>query len=1147
MQRVDGRFVYSASDLNEYLECRRLTGLSREVAMHHRAQPSENGATRALIAEKGLEHERRYLSAQRDKYGDHLVAFDDAVQSTIADWQNAEAQTIEAMRKGAHLIYQPTFFDGTFLGRADFLRRVAVPSNLGAWSDEVIDTKLALATKAYFLIQLCNYSEHVHRIQGVMPQHGYIVLGSGKERGYRLEDYSAYYRHLKRSFLQYVHVDLTHSGAELPYPVECAHCETCKWDAACADQRDADDHLSLVAFMRQDQIKKFEGAGIATVAQLAAATEAPYKMAEKTFDYLRAQARQQHLQREAVRSGRQPQHFFDFRPFDPQCGFARMPQPNAADVFFDIEGDPLYRADRGLEYLWGYYLPLEDAYHAIWATELSAERRAFEAFVDMLRARLQEHPDLHVYHYGSYEPARLRRLMGEYGTRENEVNHLLSRKVFCDLYNVVRQGLWISAPSYSIKQVEAFYGFERTAKTKRGDDSILMFESWLSTRDDGILDDIRHYNDEDCRSTHRLRQWLLALRQSLSMNTGAPIPWASVAEESEKGDDDEITSTERALLRDLPEPESSEELRSWAPDMRARWLLGNLQRYHRREQRPDWWKYFERIDNVDDLEEFDNEAIGGLHLRADIPAAKAPGERTPVYTFEFPPQEHYLRGDPICPDTRKKAGKLIEIQGTRHLLRLKLNSKLQPDKLRALIPGTPLSDAKKRAALQTIGELYLSGDLHARHPALIDILLARRPRLHDPVTAYIQPPNVTKESVSTIVQRLDDSTVFVQGPPGSGKTTTGAWTIVDLLQAGKRVGIAAHSHKAVHNLLRKIEETAHERKYAFRGCHKESSRTEGSAYTPYEPWPMINSADDLAALLSSDCRLVAGTTFAWADEAMAGDGFDYLFIDEAGQVSLADALVVARAAKNVVLLGDPMQLPHVSKGSHPVGTSLSVLDHLRGDAATVPPDYGIFLEHSYRMEHRICEFISRAVYDGRLHPFDETENNRVDSPGLSGQGLVYLPVAHEGNRNGSDEEAQRIVAEVGLLLRGTVAIRRNPVRPLTQDGILIVAPYNVQRVRIKQLLEQSGYASVEVGTVDKFQGKEAPVVLYSMAASTADDVPRGMEFLFDRNRFNVAISRGQCMSVLVCSPHLLDAHCRTPEQMALVNLLCSFAEAARTV
>lgn len=1135
MQRIDGRLICSASDLNDFSECRRLSGLSREVAFGTRTRPDGGDETRALIAQKGEAHEAAYFERLKLTYGEGVVAFNGRARNTFADLRAAEAGTIAAMRAGAQLIYQATLFDGQFLGRADFLRRVPVPSMLGHWSYEVIDVKLALSTKPYFLIQLCNYSEHLQRIQGVMPEHGHVVLGTGEERAYRIDEYFAYYRRLKGSFLEFCERE-----PELPYPHECKHCETCLWQPTCEARRDADDHLSLVAFMRSDQVKKIESAGISTISQLAQAVSPPPKLAEKTFSNLRAQAQQQHLQREAMRNDTHPRYFREFRPFNPQTGFARLPEPNEGDVFFDIEGDPLYRSDRGLEYLWGYCD--QRAYHAIWALEANAERRAFEQFVDTIMERLNHHPGLHVYHYGSYEPARMKRLMGIYGTRENEVNALLRGAVFCDLYDVVRQGLWISQPSYSIKKLEAFYGFRRTATTKRGDDSILMFESWLATRDHGILEDIRQYNEEDCRSTSALREWLLRERQTLVARRGEDIPWFSSSCAEEKIDEDEVSETERRLLTGIAAPASVDDLRAWSEERRARWLLGNLQRYHRREQRPEWWKYFERIANVEALQD-DTEAIGGLRWRSDVEPAQN-GRSNPVYTFEFPPQEHNVGNSPVCPDTQKSAGTIVELLHSEHLLRLKLNSKLTPQALRALIPGKPVPDQKKRKALEEIGDLYLQGELQNRYPALMDMLLARPPRVRD--GSQVQPDEVTTASVSAVVQRLERSYLFIQGPPGSGKSTIAASCIVDLLQQGLRVGIAANSHKAVHNVLRRVEQTAYTRGLRFRACHKESAQTEGSAYDALPEWPMVESVEDVRELVSAGCQLASGTTFAWADSALAG-AFDYLFVDEAGQVCLADAVLAARAARNIVLLGDPMQLPHVAKGSHPDGISLSVLDHVRDGARTVRRDYGIFLDRSYRMQPDICRFISEAVYEGRLHATQAAASNRVESPGIGGAGLRYIPMRHEGNRNRSDEEAQRIVDEIELLLRGSVTVNDGPARPITTRDILVVAPYNVQRARITALLGEAGHGGVRVGTVDKFQGQEAPVVFYSVAASSAQDVPRGMEFLFDTNRFNVAISRAQCMSVLVCNPELFETRCASPEHMALVNVFCRFRENAETL
>jgi uncharacterized protein len=213
---------------------------------------------------------------------------------------------------------------------------------------------------------------------------------------------------------------------------------------------------------------------------------------------------------------------------------------------------------------------------------------------------------------------------------------------------------------------------------------------------------------------------------------------------------------------------------------------------------------------------------------------------------------------------------------------------------------------------------------------------------------------------------------------------------------------------------------------------------------------------------------------------------------------------------------------------------------------TIPPERGIFLPQSYRMHPAICDFISDAVYEGRLDSVAGNDVNAVTSPGLHGSGLRYIAVEHVGNRRESAEEADAIVRAITSLREGNFVVRGAPERPVRDEDILVVSPYNAQRALLQKKLAAAGFSGVRVGTVDKFQGQQAPILFYSMATSSGDDVPRDMEFLFEKNRFNVAISRAQCLSVLVCAPRLLEIRCRTPEQMALVNLLCDYCERAAT-
>ena len=1113
MQRIDGTFVFSASDLNNALECAHLVHLERLVAEGVRTRPEATPSTE-LLARKGAEHEAHQLQLYRDRYGSGLVEFDAHPGRSMRELYEAEARTVAAMAAGVALIYQATFFDGRFIGRTDFLRRVERSCERWPWSYEVVDTKLALSPKPYYLIQLANYSEHVARVQGTSPQQMHVVLGSGAERAFRLDDFAAYYRNVKARFLE--RMERPDAGT---YPLETGHCTVCRWNAQCSAQRSLDDHLSLVANIRREQIRRFEESGIGTMAALAAASDEmrPFGMAEKTFATLRAQAALQHRAR--IDGG----YYFELLDREPREGFGLLPHPDEGDVFFDMEGDPLYAPDHGLEYLFGVYEPAGDVYVSFWARSDRDEKAAFEAFIDYLIARRERFPAMHVYHYAMYEQTALRRLMGKYGTREAQLDSLLRGEAFVDLYAVARQAVRISQPSYSIKKFEPFYGMQRSTDVKRGDDSIVMFETWLFSGDDAILEDIERYNEDDCRSTFLLRQWLIDRRAEYARHH--ELEWFAQRREeaTEEERDPELAAS---LLAGFDAPLSLAALRASSDDVRSRWLLAHLLDYDRREAKPAYWKMFDRYKNLDTLLEFDHEAIAGLSL-ADIAPEKI--KQSFVYTYGFPEQIHHLDGSVKCPHTQRNAGTIVSIDDDARTLRIKLTKHIVPEHLVALIPAGPIENREQRKALERIARRYLDGTLLAAHPATCALLAAK-------------PQRVVDASVEAAVEHLDGSYLFVQGPPGSGKSTVGARVIVDALCAGKRVGIVARGHKAIHHLLHKIEAEAERRECRFAGLKKSTGASDDTSYVSRLGAPMIASVTDNAAF-ESEHQLAAGTPWLFARESLAGR-YDVLFVDEAGQIPLADALACSFAARNVVLLGDPLQLAQVSQGSHPVGTDLSILEHVLGDRDTVAPGAGIFLDTSYRMQPDICEFISRHVYEGRLRAAPQTYGNAVEVCGVRRAGLAWLAVEHRGNGRSSREEAAALAETIRSMLGGRVEVA-GIERELALDDIIVVSPFNAQRALLRQTFAACGLDGVRVGTVDKFQGQEAPVVFYSMATSSADEMPRGLEFLFERNRFNVALSRAQCRSILVCSPQLLSVRCSSPEQMALVNLLCAFVEASR--
>ncbi len=1108
MQQRDGRLLFSPSDLNHFLECEHLTALDLAVARGEVVRPALIDPQRELIARKGDEHEEAHLERLVAE-GKRIALVD--LGDARWDLERAAADTLAAMRSGVDVVYQAVFLDSSgWRGFADFLERVDTPSALGDFSYEVADTKLARHSKPYFILQLCFYSEQLARAQGVEPEWMHVLLGHGERDSSRPREFMPYYRRVRARFLEAVAAGLD------TYPLPVSHCAICDFRELCEAQWERDDHLVGVANIRRDQIDRLASTGVTTLAQLGEATDAerPPAMQPSTFAALREQAE---LQLGHRRTGT---HVTRLLPPEPLRGFALLPQPSPGDLFFDIEGDPFWEAARGLEYLWGVIEQEEGEprFRAWWAHDRVQERKALEDFVDFVHERLGRDPNLHVYHYASYEPSALKRLMGEYGTREDEIDDLLRREVFVDLFKVVRQALRHSHPRYSLKNVEEFY-FEREAELRAGDDSILLYEQWTEERDDAVLRRIADYNEEDCVSTLELREWLLGLRAEAEAEFGQPIPWKppkdSWAEPEETAETDALRSR---LLDGLAEDPAALE-----GEARTRWLAAQLLGYHRREAKPVWWAFFDRLGKTAEELQRDGDSIGGLE------PAGSPVEsgQSKVYPFAFPAQEHKLgaHDDVFDPATGFGAGSIEELDDEAGTLRLRRGPSLAETQLpRSLIPGGAWNTKVQQAALRRLGTAVADGS--PRFAAAQSLLRREFPQVRGDATGAPLPQD-DAGAARELVSQLDDSYLVVQGPPGSGKTWLGARLIVSLLAQGRRVGVAAMSHKSIHNLLHEVERVAREEGVEFRGL-KKGAKYEG---------PFIETSDNQQRFSEpdEDVLLLAGTSWLFSREEMEGV-VDTLFVDEAGQVSLADALAMATCARNLVLLGDPQQLAQVSQGTHPEGAAASALEHVLAGDDTIPPERGLFLGLTWRMHPDVSRFVSEVSYEGRLRSAPDCARQGT----AFGTGIRFIPVEHEGNRQSSREEAEVISAEIERMTGGDYTDMNGRTRPLQHSDFMVVAPYNAQVRCLRAALP----ASVPVGTVDKFQGQEAAVVFFSMATSSGDDVPRNLEFLFSRNRLNVAISRARCLAVLVASPRLLEIRCRTVEQMRLVSALCRLVELA---
>ena len=1112
-----------------HLNCRHLTILDLAVVNGSLAKPKVWDPLLALLAERGNRHEKSYV--------EHLRASGRAVTviNGVEVDQAAVAQTLAAMTAGCEIIVQGAVRADDWGGRVDILRRVDIPSALGAWSYQVTDTKLARETRGGTVLQLCLYSDLLASMQGLMPETAYVVVpwSNFEPRAYRLSDYAAYYRRVKRGLQQFL---ATPSGESYPDPKE--YCDICRWRLRCDAQRRDDDHLCLVAGLTKVQTGELQRHDIRTCAALAAIQLPlwdPERGAAHSYERLREQARVQVEGRNAART------LYETLPVVPGFGLSRLPAASAGDIFFDLEGDP-FVGPSGLEYLFGYAYRGEDgqaAYTCEWAFSRADERRAFERFVDFTIGRLEQYPDLHIYHYAPYEPGALKRLMGRYATREEEIDRLLRSELFVDLYGVVRHGLLASVESYSIKKLEPLYAYTREAELPDANRALAKIQACLELEDPVGIEEqdrqtVENYNRDDCVSTWRLREWLEDLRSRL-IAEGAVIDRPSPKEgDPSEGISDWLARIEPLIQRltmNVPDDPAGRD-----GEQQGRWLLAHLIDWHRREKKAVWWEYFRlrALDGRDLLDE--QRGISGLSLVGTVGGTA----KVPAHRYHFPPQDLQIRDDD---DLHNVGGtKLGKVEGVSledqwiDIKKRKDTADLHPI---AAFAHKDIDTAVLAQSLARIGEYVADNGIGGEGPyqAARDLLLRKAPRTGgEPLRI---PGEKVLDAAVRIASRLEAGILPIQGPPGAGKTYIGARMIRALVGAGSKVGITANSHKAIRVLLDEVVKAADEASVSLECIQKVSDKEDDRHRIRFTTENRV-----LLDAIGTSCHVAAGTAWLWAREDAFG-AVDVLFIDEAAQMSLANVLAVSQAARTIVMLGDPQQLDQPTQGTHPEGTDSSALNHILAGEATISPHQGLFLEETWRLHPDVCAFTSEMFYESRLRPHQGLERQRLKSKGrLNGTGLRFLAVRHEGNQSSSPEEADQVRDLVDDVLRsGTTWTDRTGVeRPVTRDDILVIAPYNAQVFEL-----QARLPGARIGTVDKFQGQEAPIVIYSVTTSSHSDAPRGMEFLYSPNRLNVATSRAKCLCVLVASPAVFEAQCRTPRHMQLANAFCRYLEMATAI
>jgi uncharacterized protein len=1011
-------------------------------------------------------------------------------------------------------------------GIADFLVKVDTPSDLGPFSYEPADAKLArVEAKPAHVLQLCFYADGLAAIQGTRPTTAHLFLGSGETEKIALTEVEAYWQRVRRNIFARLNADTSPRTS----PEPCQHCGFCEFADHCDAQWRNQDAIHFVSSITRRERELCATAEVTTLHGLAANTDPVIEIRPERYDYLLTQAQ---LQAAATPGDVPPWQLRPIGEIDretldddvvgPNDFRLRLPAPDFGDVILDFEGHPFWTAESGLFFLFGWltFDPQRNEwiYDGLWSHDQASEAANTAHLIAWLAGRREQFPTMHVYHYNHTERSSLERLATEHGAGESTLAAMITGGVFVDLYDLLHRRVQIGAESYGLKVTETLAGYQRSEEIGDGAGAVVHYERWIHDQDPSHLREIAAYNEDDVRATLAVRDWLI--NQVLC---GEPWREQPELDDTETEENDFDTTIAELMATGVPEHR----------------LLGHLLGYWWREARTHHTQRTAICDSRPDELLDHREVIAALQFCEYLPPKGRQKHGSAI--FRFPSQDFDLKEDKPLPDlifTFPDGGLGYSSIRSLDLEEGTLSIAWQDaynetgEYPSAVVTNDWVGPKPKPEELLAFARRLLNGEHHDADTARLALLRRELPRLIGDEVGTERTFTSDIAELSTVVTALDAGCLAIQGPPGTGKTYTGAHLISALVAAGQRVGVTAVSHAAIDNLLLEVAEVDSSVKILRRGPTTASI-------------PNMTRNGEPAMWLKGDHDVYAGTTWAFANEKMTAEPtVDVLIIDEAGQMSLADALAAMGSARKVILLGDPLQLPQVSKAVHPEGSGASVLDYVMGEEHTIDANRGVFLETTRRMHPDVCSFISRQMYEDRLSAHESCSLQSVDGE----TGLRWIRTEHQGRDTSSPEEAEIVASLVQSLIGRKFTDHHAMTRTMTAADVMVVAPYNAQVDLITAMLSADpDTAAARVGTVDKFQGQEAPVVIFSMTTSSQIEISRSVDFLFSRERLNVAISRARGLAFLISTEELLNARAKTVEQMRLIGMLCAFVDVANVV
>ncbi len=1132
MKKDGQKKIYSPSDLITFFNSPFASWMDRYCLEYpDKIKPDDLSTQARFIIDLGNKHEKDVLQEIEDK-SLNVVKID------IKD-KEAREKTRAAVLNKTSVIYQAYLEYENFVGFADFIM-LNEDGNYQVW-----DTKLAFSLKPTYVIQLCYYYEALkNMVDFPLSNKIGVIFGSKEKEEYRLEDFFYFYLHLKEEFMK-MQDCFTGNLDDRPEPLRRA--DHGRWDSSAQDFFVKTDHLTRIARISNSQIKALKESKITTVREVANIQDkTKIKIDESKLENIILQAK---LQVETE----------DKRKKDPLAtpcyvilknenetkrkGLGLLPEAVKEDVFFDMEGYPLVHG--GLEYLFGASVKNEETgnldFYDWWAHSREEEKIALENFIDWVYERWQKNRKMHIYHYAPYEVTAMRKLSTRHNTRQDEVDDLLRNEVFVDLYRVIKEGVMIGTESYSIKDVELLYRQKRDTSVSSGSDSIVQYAQWIASgepkdpRNSKILSEIRDYNKDDCDSTAELVDFLRKIAKENNIETGGSC----------NKNEEEVKEVE--LTEEVKERKELEELLYQKNDATSLFLADIID-FHRREEKTKWWRLFDLAESTEDELYDDMDCIA----KVKIVGNSSPFKRSYLQEYYFNPKQECKisngnKKQMMFSDNLKIKFEIFDINLSAGKLILKLSQKKLEEELGgafpeygSLIPYESISPKEMQNALVDISRKYLEGEINKTTLSIIN-----REKIEN--VGKLSDINGC-EKLLKIVDVMNNKCVIVQGPPGTGKTYTASHAIAYLLKKGKKIGISSNSHKAIDNLLEAVAFVLKEDGIKLEGVRV--SGEENHSKVVGEDSSFVFLKNSSLAKEKYKGGVVTGTSwlfsrFEWRDE------LDFLFIDEAGQVALANVIAVSPCAKNIILLGDQMQLKQPIQGSHPGDAMLSGLQYALKDNVrstpdnpvfhpVVPDDYGIFLNESRRMHPNICNFISESIYEGKLSFYKDCVNQKIslDKNNINiinkENGIIFINIKHSSNTRKSEEEAEKAVQIYEELLGKPYTSFDKKTRPLTLEDFLFIAPYNAQVNLFKEKLPKGA----RVGTIDKFQGQQAPVCVLSLCMSYGEQRERGLSFILDKNRINVAISRTQCLAIVLGDKRIANNYTKTVDDIKQINLFC---------